>query len=287
MIWAASCKEHATPPTNDAAASDTTYTATAEAPQRKKILIEELSGVTCVNCPQGADQLDTLMKRNPDLLEVVTIHTGALTDRIPGHSIQNFQTDDGRALRELVWGEQGNKPTAAFDRRRYGNQGNTYFVNVYTNWPDAVARAKNDGGTTPVNIYISSTYNSSQDRYEVEAKVAYTAAVTGQQALNIFLIENDIKDAQEYSTSNIDDNYIFNHVFRRAITPAVGRLFLTDRSTKEAGRVYVFRTSFKIDPTDEKQKFWKPENMKLVAFVSMSEPSDKHVLHVQETDLVP
>lgn len=287
LMLAASCKEHVTPPSgNDSQATDSTYvSSTIEPVQTKHILIEELSGVICPNCPDGTIKLDTLSAQNPGILEIVTIHTGALTDPIEGASKQDFRTTDGQALRELVWGEQGSKPTAAFDRRPYGNQNNTYFVNVYTNWPSIITRCKTDAPTTPVNIAIKSTYISDSDRYDIEVKVAYTAAVTGQQALSIFLTESGIVDAQEYSPEDIDTFYTFNHMFRRAITAPVGRLFLTDLTVKEAGRVYIYRTSLKIDATDDKQKLWNEDHMHLVAFVTMSEPGDKHVLQVQSIDL--
>jgi hypothetical protein len=56
-------------------------------------------------------------------------------------------------------------------------------------------------------------------------------------------------------------------------------------ATKEAGRVYVYKTSLKINPDDAKEKFWVPANMKVVAFVTDIDAADKHVMHVQETNL--
>lgn len=291
LLFAASCKEHGVPiDLNEPELSeDTTYVGAVPTPESKRYLIEELSGVTCVNCPQGAVKLEELDAANPGKLSIITIHTGTFTDPIEGKSKQSFQTDDGITLRQLVWGEQGGKPTAAFDRLPIGNMTNKYFVDGYTEWATKLNQAKTLHSSTPVNLSVTSAYNEGKDRYDIEVTVKYTQAVTGQQALHIFLSESHIIDVQELSASNYDLDYEFNHVFRKAITSAAtGKLFLTDMETKEPGRVYVYRTALKIDHTDPKQAFWThPENMKVTAFVANVGDNDKRVLQVQETKLIP
>jgi hypothetical protein len=291
LLFAASCKEHGVPISmEDAApAEDTTYVGPVEAPQSKRILIEELSGVTCVNCPQGAEKLHELDAANPGLLSIVTIHTGVFTDPITGKSKQSFQTDDGITLRQLVWGEQGGKPTAAFDRLPIGNMTNKYFVDGYSDWGSKINQAKTMHPTSPIKLAVTSKYNESKGQYDIEVTIKYTEAVTAQNALHIFLTENKIIDVQELSASNYDMEYEFNHVFRKAITPAAtGKIFLADKETKVAGTVYIYRTALKIDTSDPKQKFWThPENMKVTAFVSNIANDDKRVIQVQETKLVP
>lgn len=290
LLFAASCKEHGVPIdlSEQTPAEDTTYVGPVEPAQDKRILVEELSGVTCVNCPQGAVKLEELDAANPGLLSIVTIHTGIFTDPIEGKSKQSFQTDDGVKLRSGVWTEQGSKPTAAFDRLQIGTQGNKYFVDGYTEWSTKINTAKTTHPTSPIKLSVTSKYNEIKKQYDIEATVKYTEATTGQHALNLFLTESKIIDVQELSVSNYDMNYQFNHVFRKAITPAIGgKTFLADKDIKEAGRVYIYRTALKIDATDEKQKFWKPENMKVTAFVSNVAPNDIHVIQVQETKLIP
>lgn len=283
LLFAASCKENVVPIdlTNGPEDWDSTYVDAVEPAEPRRLLIEELSGVTCPNCPQGAEELETLSSQNPNQLSIVTIHTGALTDPIP-ESKQNFQTADGRILREQVWNGQGNKPTAIFDRLFLGSAPNKYFLDGYTGWANAIIQDKAAHPTTPVNIAVKSTYND-KGWYDIEVTVKYTSTVTAKNALHIFLTESKIIDAQEYSATNIDEEYEFNHVFRKAITPAATGKTIT--ATKAPGSVFLYRTALKIDPSDASQKFWKPENMTVVAFVTDMDAADKHVMHVKEVKL--
>ena len=289
LLFASSCKEHITPiDTSVITESDSTYTETPEAPEQRRLLIEELSGVTCPNCPQGAEALEQLSSQNPGQLSIVTIHTGYLTDPIEDKSTQSFQTEDGIRLREQVWNGQGSKPTAIFDRLFLGSGTNKYFLDSYVGWANAIIQDKSAYPSTPVNLTVTSKYDDANDFYRIKVLVKYTSTVTAKHALHIFLTESKIIDCQEFTNNVYDMNYEFNHVFRRAITNAVtGKAILSDLSndTKEAGTVYEYNTVLKIDPNNTKEKFWVPANMTVIAFVTDLSAEDKHVIHVKETKL--
>ncbi|MFA6060748.1 MAG: Omp28-related outer membrane protein [Taibaiella sp.] len=290
LLFAASCKENVIPVdmTEGTEFKDSTYVDAVEPAQDRRLLIEELSGVICVNCPQGAVILENLSTQNPNLLSIVTIHTGQFTDPIPGKSKQDFRTEDGEKLQSQVWNGQGSKPSAVFDRLFLGSGQNKYFLDGYPGWANAVVQDKAAHPTTPLNLSVESAYNESKSQYDIEVTVKYTEATTGKQALHIFVTESKIIDAQELTDHSFKLDYEFNHVFRKAITPvATGRTILSDMvsETKEAGRVYVYKTSLKINADDAKEKFWVPANMKVVAFVTDMDAADKHVMHVQETNL--
>jgi hypothetical protein len=289
LLFAASCKEHVIPiDTNIVTEWDTTYVETPGTPENRRLLIEELSGVTCVNCPQGTEVLEQLSTQYPGQLSIITIHTGNFTDPIEGKSTQNFQTDDGIKLRNQVWYGQGSKPTAIFDRLFLGSGENKYFLDGYSGWANAIVQDKAAHPTTPLNLTVTSEYDDINSLYRIKVLVKYTSAVNAKHSLNIFLSESKIIDCQEFSPTNYDMNYEFNHVFRKAITnAATGKIVAASLGTdmKEAGRVYEYHTVLKIDPNDAKQKFWVPANMTVVAFVTDQSSTDKHVIHVKDVKL--
>src|SRR5690606_14263161 len=229
---------------------------------------------------EGAEELERLNAQNGNTFIIVGLHTGNLTNPIRDKSIQNFQTEDGRAIRELVFGEQGNKPSVSFDRLKLGNNTNTYLVDGSANWGQAIAQMKAFASSSPVNIDIQSRYEDAEGKYHIEVKLSFTETVNEPLALSVFLTENKIMDAF------IPDTIIeYNHVFRDALTEATGKNILSDFPEKEAGRVYIYKTSFAIDPTDDLQQYWRPENMEVIAFVSKADPADKHVLQAKKIAL--
>ncbi|PSK90299.1 Omp28-related outer membrane protein [Taibaiella chishuiensis] len=282
-----SCKEYGVSiNSNDNLAEDTTYVSkTPEPAELKNFLVEELNGVKCGACPEGAAFLEKLNGDNDHRFRIIAIHQGTLTDMITNRepkSIQDLSTGkggDGSQILNGIFGEQGSKPTACFDRWPQGTGTNVYLADGANQWPPRIAEMKKRRDKTPVNLKVESKYNTDKDQYDITVTLHYTQAVKGENKLFIYLTENNIKDAFTYSDTLIT----YNHVFRKAVTDPVGRPFLVNVN-KEPGRVYIYRAAVKVDKTDARQKFWVPENMKVVAFVSNPGPDDKSVLQVQETD---
>jgi len=286
---AASCKETVSPTTNSdgALAEDTTYVApTVDPAENRKVLIEELTGVTCTNCPKGAQVLEKLLEDNPDGLVVMSFHTGIFSDPIPGKSIQNFQTAEARSLRDKLWGTPGAYPASLFDRLPINTSSSTpLFVEGPDSWAAFFAQDKAQSAT-PLNLAVTSVYNETAGQYDITVTVKYTQGVTADHALNVFLSQDSIIDVQEYSPSVYDTAYVFNHVVRKALTdPVYGRIIAKGQD-KIAGRVYIYRTSVKIDPADAVQQYWKAEHMHVTAFVSVANNlNDFHIVQVRQTAL--
>jgi len=283
MLFAASCKEQGKLQTITLAEEESYVSDTIEVAQAKRILVEELSGVRCVNCPEGATTLKNLNAQNSEMLSIVAIHSGYYTAPIPGKSIQDFNTEKGKDLLSLIG--DGGKPAAAFDRLPIGAGGWKYLLEGYNKWANAIAQSKTMTPTTPINLYVNSKFNTEKNTYDIEVQVKYTQAVNEKHALHVFLTESDIVDVQEMDDGSYNEAYVFNHVFRDAVTSIGGKPFLIDLTQKPAGQVYIYRASYKIDATDAKQKFWKPENMHITAFVSTFEADDIHVVQVQDANL--
>lgn len=278
----ASCKEVPVMYDQSERGADTTYMAPVEAKQTKLFLVEEPSGVSCVNCPSGTELLKTLNSTGEfkDRLAVVSIHSGSWTDPItkPGYeSIQDFRTEEGLQILNGIFGGDPGKPCAGFDRLPLAITGvlSGTILDFKGNWEKMLAKAKEINNEADANIHID-TRTIDANTYEITVKVAYTNTISTKQALTVYITENKIIDFQEFPSKF--DSYEFNHLFRKVVTPWNGLAILQDYPTIEAGRVFEQKLIFKIDPTDAKQSFWKPENMEVVAFVHNIEATDKRVL---------
>lgn len=283
-----SCKEVPVVYDNSVRGTDTTYLADVETPQTKLFLVEEPSGVTCVNCPAGTTQLKNMNTTGPHAgkMVVVSIHAGAFTTPInkdTAKSIQDFRTDDGLTILNGIFGGDFAKPCASFDRLPIAVTSGTTMLDVRSNWEMMLNTANDINGTSPVNISINTNLIAT-NTYEVEVKVSYTAESSDPHAITVYATEDKINDFQEFPTGY--KMYEHNNLFRKVISPWNGLEFLKELDTKEAGRVFIQRFIFSIDPSDTKQSFWKPENMNVVAFVHKT-ADDKRVIQTATAPLVP
>lgn len=287
MLFAASCKETLTPIIiNTSGASDTFYIdSIVSTPQTKRVLIEELTGVSCVNCPKATETLKEFEKTYKDQLSIIAFHAGGLTDKLQeSDPKQTLVTEDAPYL-FAIWGPEYAKPFAVFDRLKLGSKDDYPFWVLYrdSDWKAALLKAR-ETTQTPVNLEVTSTYNEQTEEYKITTTVKYTESTSTQFALNIYLTEDSIVDAQKFSLptgDSIATHYVFNHVYRKSLTNIdKAEEILPDMAKKEAKLVYVSKRVFKIDPT----KNWNSKNMHIVAFITEN-TEDKRVVQVIETKL--
>lgn len=266
-----------------AIATDTTYTTTVEAPQWRRVLIEEFTGVSCPPCPKGHLALEGIVAAhhngalNIDSVSVIGIQATGIPQADPVNSPpyvtrHDNRTPDGSEIYNAVYGTFGNIPRAGIDRVAVGG---------------ALSLPRDIWATTvisrlrvpaPVNISLSSTYNDATRQAIVKVRIAYTAPVTKPQNLNIALVENDIIDMQKNDLV-IDSMYRHEHVLRDMITLASGTPIMANLAVKEPGRVYERTFIYSVDAA------FVPQNCKLIAFVTNNDGADKEVLQVAETGL--
>lgn len=198
---------------------DTTYvTANIPAQQDKVTLLEDISGVNCVNCPDAAVKADEIKSRTGGKVIVATL--------IPEKSLLPEFTDPKDVFTDLMQsdvnqllnfiGPPSGLPTGMINRGDFGNG----ITLAYPRWDGHV----NDEilETTSVNIELDKELSADKSELFIDVKVTFTANQTDSvQNLTIFLVENDITGVQK-GRSGIMNNYVFQHVVRDYATNAVG-----------------------------------------------------------------
>lgn len=81
----------------------------------RKVLIEEFSGVKCVNCPAGSEAIENLIKIYGDQLIAISIHAGFFAPPY-AESKYDFRSADGTNLLSYL-GEPLGYPTAVVNRK--------------------------------------------------------------------------------------------------------------------------------------------------------------------------
>lgn len=234
--------------------SDTTYLdAAASAPQVRKVLLEEFTGVRCVNCPRAHNTIKTLQDQNPGLVVAVGIHTANTQFGQPFSNRQDLRVPENGSLENLLGGAQG-YPSGAVNRKKFG--GESHLLISDQKWSNYVSAELQ--GTTPVNIGVNHDFDPASRDLWIEVEVKFLASMEGPLNLTVYLTEDYISEHQ-LTTTGIDTEYVHKHVLRKVVTPYNGTSLST--VTFETNRVVKHRFLIKLPD------FWEISNCNLVAFV--------------------
>ncbi len=253
---------------------DTTYVESVlQTPEDKNVLVELFTGVSCINCPAAHVTLDNVIAANPGRVIGVAMHSTAepaSQDDPPPGTRQNLGSADAQTI-VAHYGEPGARPVGAVDRVVHSA---TFLNSIFDiagnfNGYASTQLAK----TTPVNLTLTSTYDASAKSGVILAELHYTAAQSDSDKLTIYLIEDSIVTSQLQADNSDDTNYVHNDIMRMAVTNALGDRINT---TLVAGTVVKKAYSYNISDA-----LWRPEHMRLVAFVHRFSGSDE-ILQVKE-----
>lgn len=259
----------------DSSLIDTTYIATtSETPQTKKILIEDFTGVKCKNCPSAAVKLTQLMNDNPGRIVGIAVHAPTnfgIPYSVSKEDYRNFHD----SLIYFMLNGTGSLPEGCVDRIVYPP--NTGFMLTVSQWTNAVQQ-RLAITNAPVNIKITPEFDSSTLELKVSVELFYNEANSFKNYLSVSLLEDNIIDLQVTSDGvTIDSFYHHNHMLRSMMTAYNGDFLMENPEVKR-----VFRKQYKM----KLKSNWNPDNMKIVAFVTLHTDAHRHdVFHVEEVDL--
>lgn len=227
---------------------------TVEPTNDKVVLIEELTGVRCPNCPSGAAQIETILNSFDKNVAVIGIHGSFLTDPLDD-SKYDFRNDDAVELEGLL--QPFAKPSAAINRRILTVGGQTHISNASIDeWRQQVV----DELEIPREVDVNLTATLENNKIQVEVNVEALKDVTNPVALSVAITQSEIEDPQETNGSEIED-YEHNHVLRKMLTAALGDNIA---SSMQEGDIVDRTFSFEI-PNDP---LWNLGHFEVVAFVT-------------------
>jgi hypothetical protein len=297
VLALASCKEE--PPAINyepiATITDTTFmmgSDTIPDAQKKAILIEDISGVKCVNCPDAALIARTLAEdnkipgTNESRVNVVTVQPmieglKSLTEPIDHNGVKtksDLRTGAGADICELV-ALPGSLPNGYVNRKKMAGKSDAILAKE--EWGTAVQNELLD--STPVNIEMHAEYNRATAEMTVTVELAYTRAAINSNYLSVAIVEDSIVDAQEKKdggTIIYDQNYLHRHILRDMFTSHTGDLLNTSAGiTLLRGRY--FKKVYKKQVT----AITVPEHFMVAAYVH-EDATSKYVLHSKEVHVV-
>jgi hypothetical protein len=206
-------------------------------PQHKAVLIEDITGVRCNNCPSAAKKAyDIMTKRTEDSVVILALYTeslGTLTAPWPGFPV--LTSNSATQITSSLGLDQG-LPTGYIDRHVFPPKDIRY--NAYTVWENLVNQRLQL--KTPVNIDIQ--HAVSARKIIARVRLQYTQSVSGIHKVSLFLVESGIVSKQT-TQSGADDQYVHNHVLRYTFGSDLGRV-LTESLVP--GRTFIREFEYEV-----------------------------------------
>lgn len=240
------------------------------ADQQRQVLIEEFTGVRCVNCPDGSEAVEALIDQYGEQLVVLSFHAGFFSDPYP-ESVYDFRTPAGNGLLNFHGSPLG-YPAAIIDRKLFGGSNRQHLGQ--SSWAGAIATQVAE--SPAVKIYLENTYDPLTRDLEVQVSLFFEEDVEGETRISVMITEDKLNDYQE-TPSGLQSDYEHNHVLRTALSAPTGNV-LSEPST--AGTSFCKSFSGKIEEE------WKPEDCTVIVFVHKGS-DEKEVLQAQKAKLIP
>lgn len=251
------------PPDIDPPSVNTTTPIDSTGETLRHVLIEEFTGVQCVNCPEGAQLIENLINTHGDRLIAVSLHAGFFAEPL-SESQYDLSTDESEQLDALIGPAEG-YPSAAINRNSFGTASNIQFSPT---WAGHVA----DELAIPpkVGVSITNSFNNTTRNLDVEVTIDFLETIAGDLSLSVLITENDIIDAQ-IDQSGVVENYKHKHVFRTMLSNIAGDAI----GGQAVGTSTTKNFNFTLAPE------WDVDKCTVVAFVHQSGP-ELNVLQVAE-----
>lgn len=247
-------------------------------PQKRGILLEDLTGVRCVACPNAANvakETKEAITNNPVVvLGLYTNFPKSLTTPFGGYKDPRSET--AQLIGTNIYNFGNILPAGGVNRKLFS--GETSININYETWQ---GKANNfSDKNSIVNLELVSEQKD-DTTFSVQANFVFTLEPTTEPFYSMFLLENDINHPQYYS-GGTDSTYTHQHVLRKAYTPYNGEPLLSSNTNCEfvyAGTVI--------------KKGWEliiPQNVNLqkasiVVLVNYNDGNNKEVIQCRELKL--
>ncbi len=219
----------------------------------RNVLIEEFTGVRCVNCPNGAKIIEEMVAEFGERVVPISIHHGFFAKPIAeSKNDLNCHCGYGDAVVEILGKGPLGYPAAVINRSVLGSK---LFPNK-DEWKSLVRNALK--APTPVNLFLNITQGTSDKQWTLDVNIAASEDVK-DLFITAVLLESDIIDAQILPDNTHDENYNFQHVVRMPVTDPAGQS-LPDMSAGELRDLKDFK-SFTL------QEDWDYHHCSLAVFL--------------------
>jgi len=239
----------------------------------RKVIIEEFTGVKCVNCPIGSEKLEELKDIYGDQVIPIGIHAGFFS--VPfNDSPEDFTTGDGEDIDALL-GPATGWPAAVINRKLFTGE-STRILGTNA-WAGKIQEELCEEPLATVEIETSYDATSRELDITVEGASINGATFSSPVGLVVMITQNNIIAPQVTPTSSKDTAYVHKHVLRDVLTTVDGK-----NVHGGDGTALTYDESF----TYTLESHWVPEDCEVIAFLNYQGGGVFDVIQAEEAYII-
>ena len=230
------------------------------APDAQKVLLEDLTGFRCTNCPQAHDIGESLKDIYGDQLIIVGVHGSwqFSTPNPEGSAMYttDFRTDASVTYFEELYNQVG-LPSGGVNRIVFDGSRSL----SPSAWGEKIAPLVEQTAQANLDVVIND-YNENTRTVDFEVSIAITSDLEpGSYFMTAFMVEDSIYDWQLDNGVNVE-NYLHRHTLRDNVNGTWGELAFDDGLS---GQENTLSYQYTLDPA------WKQEHCEIVAYIYHSD----------------
>lgn len=227
-------------------------------PTNKTVVIEELTGARCPNCPKATKTVENIIEKYPDNVIAVNIH-GILLAEPAKSGDPDFRNEDAKNL-ELWFKPWFGKPAASINRIGYTESNTLYFVRESIDLYQSLVEEELEK-PLQMNMFMAVEYDDESRKIDIEVGANPIIDLAGEYNITVYILESHIIGAQ-YNGTEIIEDYEHNHVLRKSLTTFSGDFFARDMTK---GQILKQKYSYVLPEVNGKLNH--AENTSVVAFI--------------------
>ena len=250
---------------------DTFYVGSVPAASVKKVLLFDVTGVRCNNCPKAAVLAKNLATSNAGRVEVVALYPKTpMSLTFPWAGYDTMSTIEAEQIATAMGGITS-LPLGAVDQVAFNG---SKLLNT-SDWGAAVTAQL--AKTSPFNLSVKSIWKSADGKSRVEIKAVANTAIASNYKWVVAITENGVKSKQsdQDAPGGMVDDYEHEHALRGVVGSTLG----SDINTTAVSAGYVREKHFYFVPKAK----WVASNCDVVVWIY--DADTKEVVQVEKVSL--
>lgn len=222
----------------------------------QKVLLEDLTGFRCTNCPQAHDIGENLKNIYGDQLIILAVHGSAQfsTPNAPGSAMYttDFRTEASVTYFNELYSQVG-LPSGGVNRISYDGS----RAVAPSAWGEKIAPLVEQTAKANLDVVIND-YDENTRTVDFDVPMAITSDLgAGSYYMIAHMVEDSIYDWQLDNGVNVE-NYLHRHTLRDNVNGTWGELVFENGAS---GQENTLSYQYTIDPA------WKQEHCEIVAYL--------------------